>query len=212
MPLDRLIKFFSSLRLTVVLLAFGIVLVFAGTLAQVNVGLYQAQNAFFRSFFVTWQPEGSHLRVPVFPGGYLVGGFLLVNLVVAHFTRFKFAWSKSGIWLVHIGLIVLLLGQLSTDMLSKESAMHLNVGETRNYSEDFRANELVVMDTTDPQSDRVFSFSEAAVARQGELGHADLPFKLRIKGYWPNCDLFVRPPAPAVQPRLPRGLDNRDLM
>src|SRR5437879_5710699 len=49
---NGLLKFFSSLRLTVVCLGLGIVLVFAGTLAQVDLGLYKAQNQFFRSFFI----------------------------------------------------------------------------------------------------------------------------------------------------------------
>src|SRR5262249_55839933 len=34
--LDRLIKFFASLRLTVICLALGLLLVFAGTIAQVD--------------------------------------------------------------------------------------------------------------------------------------------------------------------------------
>ena len=58
----RLYNFLSSLRLTVVLLALGLVLVFWGTLAQVNLGLYKAQNDFFRSFFVYWSPAWSTSR------------------------------------------------------------------------------------------------------------------------------------------------------
>src|SRR5262249_24116609 len=103
--LTPLIKFFSSLRLTVVCLAFGIVLVFAGTLAQVDLGLYKAQNQFFRSFFIYWAPAGGSLRIPVFPGGYFLGGLLLVNLVTAHLTRFKWTRRKAGLWLIHFGLI-----------------------------------------------------------------------------------------------------------
>ena len=72
--LDRLIGFFSSMRLTVVCLALALVLVFWGTLAQVELGLYKAQNEFFRSFFIFWQPAGAGWRIPIFPGGYLVGG------------------------------------------------------------------------------------------------------------------------------------------
>src|ERR1019366_3845395 len=84
MLLDRLYKIFTSLKLTVVLLALGLLLVFWGTLAQVNLGLYKAQNDFFRSFFIYWQPAGSSLRLPIFPGGYLIGGLLLINLFAAH--------------------------------------------------------------------------------------------------------------------------------
>ena len=68
--LDRLINFFTSLRLTVVCLALALVLVFWGTLAQVDLGLYKAQNEFFRSFLIYWGPKGTSWRIPVFPGGY----------------------------------------------------------------------------------------------------------------------------------------------
>src|SRR2546421_11890964 len=125
MFLDRLIKFFTSMRLTVVCLGLGLVLVFIGTLAQVDLGLYKAQNEFFRSFFIFWGPKGAGWKMPIFPGGYLVGGVLLINLVAAHFSRFKWTRKKAGIWLVHFGIILLLLGQLLTDMLSHESALHL---------------------------------------------------------------------------------------
>ena len=80
MVFDQLIKFFSSLRLTVVCLALAIVLVFLGTLAQVDLGLYKAQNEFFRSFLVFWGPKSATWKVPVLPGGYLVGGVLLTLL------------------------------------------------------------------------------------------------------------------------------------
>src|SRR2546425_3508160 len=54
---NRLISFFSSLRLTVVCLGLGLVLIFWGTLAQVELGLFKAQNEFFRSFFIYWTPK-----------------------------------------------------------------------------------------------------------------------------------------------------------
>src|SRR5713101_7643113 len=64
--LTALIDFFASLRLTVACLALGLVLVFWGTLAQVDLGLWKAQNEFFRSFFVYWTPKGSAFRIPIF--------------------------------------------------------------------------------------------------------------------------------------------------
>ena len=123
--LDRLINFFTSLRLTVVCLALALVLVFWGTLAQVDLGLYKAQNEFFRSFIIYWGPKGASWRIPVFPGGYLIGGVLLLNLIASQLRRFTFTASKIGLWMVHVGLILLLLGQLLTDLLSRESTLHL---------------------------------------------------------------------------------------
>ena len=60
--IDQVIAFFTSLRLTVVLLALGLVLIFLGTIAQVELGLYKAQNEYFRSFFIYWGPKAADLE------------------------------------------------------------------------------------------------------------------------------------------------------
>ena len=73
MRLEAIFDFFASMKLAVVVLTLALVLVFWGTIAQVNVGLYQAQNEFFRSFLVYWTPKGSDLKIPIFPGGYTIG-------------------------------------------------------------------------------------------------------------------------------------------
>src|SRR5690348_3108354 len=99
----HILKFFSSLRLTVVCLSLALGLVFIGTLAQVDEGLYAAQNRWFRSLIVTNAHIGS-FKLPIFPGGYLLGGVLLINLLAAHATRFKFSKKKIGIFIIHAGI------------------------------------------------------------------------------------------------------------
>src|SRR5438105_7764603 len=109
--LERLFKILSSLKLTVVCLGIAIVLVFIGTLAQVDEGLYQAQTRYFKSFLIYWSPAGSSFSFPVFPGGYLLGTLLLANLLSAHISRFKLTRKKIGIFAIHSGIILLLMGQ-----------------------------------------------------------------------------------------------------
>ena len=140
--ISTFIKVFASLRLTVVLLALAMMLVFAGTLGEVHLGIYKAQAEFFRSFLIYWHPENTGWKIPVFPGGYSIGVLLLLNLITAHAARFKLSRGKIGIWLIHVGLILLIAGQLFTDIFAVESRMHLRVGETKNYSESGRAYEL----------------------------------------------------------------------
>src|SRR3984957_9814963 len=114
----RLIKIFTSLRLTVILLAFAIILVFIGTLAQVDEGLYQAQARYFRQWIVLGLDLFGH-RVPlILPGGYLIGILLLVNLLAAHILPPPFSTKKIAIQVAHAGVIILLVCQLATDMLS----------------------------------------------------------------------------------------------
>jgi hypothetical protein len=154
--------------------------------------LYKAQNEFFRSFIVFWQPEHFAWKIPVLPGGYLLGGLLLINLVSAHWQRFSLTRNKAGIWMVHLGLILLLVGQLLTDMLAQESTLHLRVGEGRNYSESERAFELVVSDVTDQDSAKVVAIPERMLLKQDDLRVSELPFTVRVKTFYPNSVLTNR--------------------
>lgn len=190
--------FFVSLRLTVVLLILSLVLVFAATLDQVNLGIWAVQEKYFRSFFVLWRV--GDIPVPVFPGGYLVGGLLLINLVAAHVYRFKFTWRKSGIFLTHLGLILLLVGELLTGLWQEDYTMRLAEGETKNYSESFRENELVLIETTDPKIDDVVAIPESLVAAGREIQHPKLPFRVVPRTYYPNAVLHVRGPAAGSSP------------
>jgi len=207
--LDRIIKLITSLKLTVVCLGLGLVLVFVGTLAQVDQGLYQAQTRFFKSFFIYWTLPGAAWKIPVFPGGYLVGTVLLLNLIAAHISRFKLTRKKAGILMIHTGLILLLLGQLLTDVLSRESAMRLGVGETKNYSQDFRANELVVIDTSNPASDRVVSIPESRLVRGEEISLPELPVKLHVLESWENSTLFDGPTTNAIAVKASHGIGTK---
>ena len=195
MLLERLIKFFTSLRLTVVLLVLSLVLVFIGTLGEVHLGLYKAQTEFFRSFFIYWHPPNAAWKIPVFPGGYLLGAALLLNLVSAHVSRFKFSRDKIGLWIIHAGLILLILGQLATDMLAVESQMHLRQGQMKNYSESDRLDELAITDITDKKLETVVAIPQRLLAGKGDLHNDQLPFVVRVKEFYANscCPPTPRP-------------------
>lgn len=184
--INRVFSFFSSLRLTVALLSLALLLVFIGTLAQVKLGLYVAQSEYFRSLFVFWQPNGATWKIPVFPGGWLLGGLLLTNLIAAHVKRFQFTKKKIGIFTIHAGLILLLLGQFFTELFQTESNIRFEEGQTRNYSEDSRHNELAIIDVSNPERDEVISIPEILLAKGSEIRDAKLPFVIRVKNYFPN--------------------------
>ena len=200
-PLVRQFRdFFVSLRLTVVLLALSIVLIFWATLAQVQLGIWGVQEKFFHTFFVLENIPGTAIPVPVFPGGYFLGGLLLLNLVAAHLYRFRFEWKKAGIQLTHLGLILLLLGELITSLQQVESNMRLPEGGTMRYSESYRINELAILDTTNPEFNEVVAIPEAVLADGGSIQHPKLPFQIRIRDYYPNAALALRDqPAPGGQ-------------
>ena len=194
-----LFKFFSSLKLTVVCLVLGCIIVFWGTIAQVHLGLFKAQNEFFRSLFVYWTPAGANFHLPIFPGGYFIGTVLLINLFVAHFRYYQPGKRKIGILLIHLGIVLLLLGQMLTDFLSRESNLHLRIGETRNYSEADRAFELAVLDTTDRDTDKVVAIPCSLLVRRGEVGNPEMPFRVRVKSFYPNS-LLAQQSQPGYEP------------
>lgn len=187
----------SSLRLTVILLALGILVTFFGTLAQTEDGLYVAQQKYFRSWFSVWSPHDpgwKWLKVPL-PGGYLLGTLLVANLLAAHTTRFKPTWRKSGIFLTHMGVLMLLLGQLATDMFSRESRMSFPEGEWRNYSEDFQKTELAFLtDAGTNGLDLVVAIPDSLLVKGGELRHPQLPFVVRVQEFAENSSIRMRAP------------------
>ncbi len=190
MLIKKIVNFFTSLKLTVTLLAFSIVLVFVGTLAQADEGLYGAQAHYFKQWIVV----GAHLfghKVPLLlPGGYLLGVLLLVNLISAHIYRFEFTRKKLGIQLAHAGVIVLLVGQLSTDMLAREMQMHFTEGETRSYSESATDYEMIFV-----SNGEVTAIPNKLLKREGgEIKIDSLPFSILVVSNWHNSDMNFRAP------------------
>ena len=194
--MKSLFQFFSSLKLTVVLLSFSLILIFFGTLDQVQYGIWHTQELYFESFLVVWTfpehaPLGQHLhwiRIPM-PGGYLLGGMLLINLLAAHFNRFKLSWAKCGIFLIHSGLILLLISELMTDILAVESQMPVDEGGTSNYSQGFRENELVFIDRSHPEHDSVHTIPASLLKPGKRINVPNTPLSIRTVRYHGNAEI-----------------------
>lgn len=209
--INRALQILTSLKLTVACLAAAMLLVFFGTLAQVDEGLYAAQDRYFKSFFIVPLKVANLWLLPIFPGGYTIGGILLVNLIAAHGKRFKFTKKKIGIFLTHAGLILLLLGQLLTDVLSRESSLNFEEGETKNYSVDFRKSELVFIDKSAAETNTVISVPESRLRKGATLSDTNLPFQIRIRQYWPNANLSNQAIAGAISTAANQG-DAKDFL
>jgi len=202
----KFIDLITSLKLTIVCLAAAMALIFAGTLAQVHLGIHEAQQRYFQSWLVWWPAEGNGIRIPIFPGGHLIGMVLLVNLIAAHVKRFRWTWKKFGIHLTHAGLIIMLAGGLFTDLFAVESHMRLSRGDTKNYSEDQRHMELAVIDTTDNDLDNVTAIPESVLKTKRTIDHWSLPFRILVRNFYQNSRLKMLNQAGSnVQPIANRG-------
>jgi len=190
----------ASINLTLTLLSLSMILVFVATLEQVRIGIRGALAEYFESMFGIWHyPEqfwgGEFLNaIPIpIPGGYLLGGLLIVNLTAAYITRFQWTGKKMGIQLIHLGIIMLLVGQLATQAMQEESRMQINKGESSNYIERFHGVELAFSDVTDSDTQRVVTIPQEILEEGGTIRTADLPFKIQVKHFGVNCDFTVTP-------------------
>jgi len=208
----------GSLRLTIVLLAVSVALIFFGTLDQVQFGIRQVQAKYFESLLVVWSYPPSWiggqgllgiLRIPL-PGGYLVGPLLVINLLAAHFRYFRLSWRKCGIAMLHAGVVLLLLSQGFTQWVQEEYYLWMKEGGSGQYLESFTEDELVFLDTTshpDPTRDRVVSIPVEVLHSRAAYRHPALPFTIMPREFFPNAAIRRRDGRPGAPPALAdRGL------
>jgi len=207
--IKKIFKPLASLKLTVVIFALSIFLVFAGTLAQVHAGIWTVVDEYFRSIVVSIDLQ---IFVPQevakvggaiwFPGGLTLGVAMLINLVAAHTVRFKFKKKRIGIILTHLGVILLLVGEFVTGFAAEEGNMTILEGETVNFVEDIRSSEIAVTDRSDPTDDLVVVIPERFVGTDKTITHGLLPFRMVVSEWMPNSRML----GPAQAPENRKGL------
>jgi hypothetical protein len=206
----KALKALASLRLTVFLFVLSMILVFCGTLAMMDQGLFMVLSRYFRSFFA-WIPLQTFVRfgqvffgLPPdtqiagsfpFPGGWSIGAALLVNLLAAHAVRFRMTWKRAGILILHSGLVLLMVGELVTGVFSVESSMTISVGGSSNYIENFDHLELAFVWPADAKNDNVVVVPDHLIHQGSVIQDERLPVDIDVVRYLPNTTLSKEPPA-----------------
>lgn len=134
------VRLLIDLRITVACLLLLFVLTFAGTIHQIDNGIYSAQKNYFESFFTL---AGGFLPLP---GAQLVLWVLFVNLVAATIYRFAYKVRRVGILIIHGGLFALFFGMFFTQYFAQESFLSLLEGEGGNVTTDYFDWEVAVWD------------------------------------------------------------------
>src|SRR4051794_6962250 len=206
--LRRVLMPLASLKITVTLFALSVVLVFLGTLAMKDAGIWTVVKTYFRSFYV-WIPFQVFVRlgqvffrVPEdaavpgglpFPGGWSIGAALLVNLIAAHLVRSKLTWRRSGILLLHSGIAILLVSELVTGLFAVEGRMVIGQGETVNYVMSTQQSELAVIDSSDPKAEDIVAVPATLLRQGGVVRNETLPFDIQCVRYMVNSELADLP-------------------
>jgi hypothetical protein len=218
--LRLLFQFFSSLRLTVTLLALAIILIFLATLDEGPWGVYEVQHRYFETLIALchypsqWPGAGSidWIHIPL-PGGFLLGGLLVINLLCAHFRHYRASLDKAGITLIHGGLLLLIVSGFATAYFQQEFYMWIDVGGHSDYLQSFHDVDLVLIDHTNPKDDLVVSIPSQDLRPGQPISNPALPFTVRTVNYYPNSQFYLRsqnPGSPGIN--ADKGVaQNRDL-
>ncbi len=198
--MKKIIQVFSSVKIAVVCLFLLFVLTFWGTVAQVQQGLYVAQERFFHSFF--FLAAGF---IP-FPGAQLVLWVLFFNLLAAgysHFIKLRH-WRSTGLKITHVGLLLYFAAAFITFHVTQESNLRLEEGESSNVSSSYQEWELAywqdkgtthhvtAIDVKNPKPNQVLNLSEVTAT---------------VEQFYANCTAFTKTlPADGIRLRNDSGI------
>ncbi|MBK8978069.1 MAG: cytochrome c biogenesis protein ResB [Planctomycetes bacterium] len=232
--LNAVIRFLGSFGLAAAILFLLTVLTLLGTLAQEDVGLFRAQQAFFESWFVDPELVGLRLSriglfdVPIMPGGMLLMVLLFVNLVIGGMVRMRLKARNVGILITHLGIAWLLVAGVYKQVTADEGGLQLFEGEQSAEYVSYHDWEILVeerigavaADGTAEVKQWVLDgdrFTDAVGPRTVTLHTDDLPFRLTVSGYLDNVTIDrARPGVPPATPvvdgfflvSLPREKEN----
>jgi hypothetical protein len=159
------------------------VLVVGCTLAEARVGTFAAVDRYIRGLLIYWSVPGTNWAVPIFPGGALVGLVLTANLVVAQVKRFEMSMRKLGLWIVHLGLILLFAGEFVTSLFQVETQLAIEEGQTLAFVESPRDVELAVAETTGANHGDVYAIPQSRLVPGKFVEVPGTPLFIRVKGF-----------------------------
>lgn len=166
----------------------------------------------------------SWLKAFPFPAGKLLGWLMVVNLTAAHVIQFfnvfdgvvkqanrtrstageilALLGKRSGIFVLHGGVLFMLLGEYVTREFAVEQQLHMPAGGASNYAFETRNFEVAFVDRTSPDVDKVAvlpagKLKKAVEARDRatrynlpapstRFSHPDLPVDVEVLAYYPN--------------------------
>ena len=173
-------------KVFVFLIIWLMILVFFGTLAQRDQGLYLVQLDYFSSWFKWFGP------IPT-PSAKLTMLVMFINLSGFFFRPNILKLQKIGITITHAGIMLMLIGSGLTSLFSIEGSMIIDEGKKSNFFDNYYVKEFVIINKTNPDFDDYIIFDEPLLHKNSFLESLDLPFKIEILDYYVNCNPIRKP-------------------
>jgi cytochrome c biogenesis protein ResB len=119
-------------------------------------------------------------------------GVIFVGLLAKLLFASTWRNGKLGIYVMHLGGILLLFGGFLTAAFSQEGAMVIPPNQTASYVSDYHALELAVTHGSSAEQDEVTSFGQGWLKPGKLLSAQAFPFQLEILKYCRNCEIQRR--------------------
>ena len=183
--LKGIIPLLSSPKIFIFTILWLMVLVVLGTLAQRDLGLYEAQQRFF-SCWISWIGP-----IPT-PGARTALSLITMNLIFFMLKPGFWSTKKIGIITIHTGILLLLLGGGITAWFSSEGNMVIQEGESSNFIIDLFEKELVIINSENSNYDDIIAIDDKML-RSGEyIKSKIIPFEIEVMEYYTNCEPIKR--------------------
>ncbi len=175
---EKTLLFFAKKEIFFCALVWLMILLVFGTIAQKYLGLYQATQKYFSSYFFKFYflylPAGWSIMIIIFFG-------LLARVILDDWKL-----ANLGIIITHLGALLLLFGGFLFANLKQEGNMVIREGQTVNYISDYYKTELAII--KDAQDIAVFSL----LNKKDTFVQKNLPFKIFKTKFYKNCFLEKR--------------------
>jgi hypothetical protein len=171
-----------------------LLLVFFGTLYQADHGLYEAQRIFFG--YIIWVKG-----IVPFPGSSTVLWVLSLQLILFMAVQLPLVWKKFGLWVVHGGLLLLLVGGFITQLMAVESQLTLAEGQTGQTTTSYDQWEVVAF-TSQGDTNTVTAYADYALKPGAVLRFDQFKSTLTVKTYYENAAAFTSMATGGVMPYI----------
>jgi len=172
--LKILYNFISSPKIFVYTVLWLMILVFFGTLAQKDIGLYASQMKYFSSYIFLFYDY-----IPL-PGGRITLLLMTLNLSSSLFRKTLWKIKKIGVIILHIGGLLLLLGGGVTAIFSSEGNMVIEEGGKVNYTDDYHRMELCFVNLSLQDSLEYTVFDEELLVEGNTISYDKIGLEIDI--------------------------------
>lgn len=195
-------EFIASYGFACVVFLLLLLLVFLGTIEQVDHGLYEVQKRYFESLFlVHWfEPFGGRLAIPLpLPGVYLLLILFTVNLIAGGIVRMRKNKNTVGNLIIHGGMLFMIAGGFVNFKFAQDG--HMTLAESQ-HSDEFVSYydwEIAIAQPENGvyQSEYLVPHERLAYLAPEDSAaftRDDLPFELVVEGFQRNCQPMAMGP------------------